>query len=76
LFQALDAILGEEMGSPESCWPKTSCAPNPTGVPVTCPNDGCVKRIGKSEFFNHGYKVMIDIIDIGKTSAQNDDVRV
>ncbi len=76
LFQAPDAILGEEMGSPESCRPKTSCAPNPTGVPVTGPNDGGVKCIGKSEFFNHVYKVMIDFIDIGKASAQNDDVRV
>jgi hypothetical protein len=71
LFQA-----PEEMGSPESCRPKTSCAPNPTGVPVTGPNDGGVKCIGKSEFFNHVYKVMIDFIDVGKASAQNDDVRV
>ena len=43
---------------------------------MTGPNDGCVKRIGKSEFFNHVYKVLIDIVDIGKTSAQNNDVRV
>lgn len=76
LFQAPDAILGEEMGSPESCRPKTSCAPNPTGVPVTGPSYGGVKCIGKSEFFNHVYKVMIDFIDIGKASAQNDDVRI
>jgi hypothetical protein len=76
LFQAPAVLLGEEMGSPQSCRPKTSCAPNPAGVPVTGPNDGGVKRIGKSEFLNHVYKVMIDFIDIGKAAAQNDDIRV
>ena len=43
---------------------------------MTGPNDAGVKCIGKSEFFNHVYKVMIDFIDIGKASTQNDDVRV
>jgi hypothetical protein len=43
---------------------------------VTCPNDGGVDSIAKSELFNHVYKVEIDIVDVGKTSSQHDDFGV